>query len=130
MKKSLLLGLVVLVAAMSAYGQTVFGQTMTVKAKIAFPFTVEGKALPAGTYEFTLLTNGDTFRVQGEGKEVMATVVTRLGGDMRSAPKGTHLVFDKVGELCLLSEIWVPAEDGFMLLATKGAHAHKTVNVM
>jgi hypothetical protein len=65
--------------------------------------------------------------VQGEGKDVMATVLTRLGGEMRSMPKGTHLVFDKVGELNLLSEIWVPGEDGFLLLATKGLHAHKTV---
>jgi hypothetical protein len=125
MKKSLMLGLIVLVAALSAYGQT-----PTVKAKIAFPFTVEGKALPAGTYEFILQESGDAFRVQGEGKDVMANVITRLGGEMRSAPKGTHLVFDKVGELCLLSEIWIPEQDGFLLLATKGLHAHKTVNVM
>jgi hypothetical protein len=114
----------VLVATLSMYGQTV------VKAKVAFPFTVEGKALPAGQYVFTLQESGDVFRVVGEGKDVMATVVTRLGGEMRSAPKGTHLVFDKVGELYLLSEIWVPGEDGFLLLATKGVHAHKTVNVM
>ena len=124
MKKCLTLGLMVLVATLSMYGQTV------VKAKVAFPFTVEGKALPAGQYVFTLQESGDVFRVVGEGKDVMATVVTRLGGEMRSAPKGTHLVFDKVGELYLLSEIWVPGEDGFLLLATKGVHAHKTVNVM
>jgi hypothetical protein len=114
----------VLLATMSAYAQT------TVKAQITFPFTVEGKALPAGQYVFTLQESGDVFRVAGEGKDVMANVITRLGGDMRSAPKGTHLVFDKVGELYLLSEIWVPGTDGYLLLATKGLHAHKTVNLM
>jgi hypothetical protein len=124
MKKSLTLGLMVLLATMSAYAQT------TVKAQITFPFTVEGKALPAGQYVFTLQESGDVFRVAGEGKDVLATVLTRLGGEMRSAPKGTHLVFDKVGELYLLSEIWVLGTDGYLLLATKGLHAHKTVNLM
>jgi hypothetical protein len=122
-KVFLSLGLVLFFASMSAFGQT------TVKAKIDFPFTVEGKALPAGTYEFALQETGDVFRVMGEGKNVMAAVLTRLGGEMRLTPKGTHLVFDHVGETYLLSEIWVPGDDGYMLLATKGPHGHKTVNI-
>jgi hypothetical protein len=124
MKKRVFLSLamVLVFAAVSAYGQT-----PTVKAPIDFPFTVEGKVLPAGTYEFTKLETGDVFRVMGEGKSVMASVLTRLSGAMRTAPKGTYLVFDKVGENYLLSEIWVPGDDGYLLLATKGPHGHKTV---
>lgn len=114
--------LVVFLASMSMYGQT-----PTIKAMIDFPFTVTGKALPAGTYEFDKLDTGDVFRVTGEGMNIMANVITRLGGEMRSAPKESYLIFDKVGETYMLSEIWVPGDDGYLLLATKGPHGHKTV---
>jgi hypothetical protein len=125
MKKSFMLGLIAL-AAMSS----VYGQTRPVKAMIDFPFIVEGKTLPAGTYEFVLEETGDLFRIMGEGTTVLANVVTRRGGEMRSAPKGTHLVFDKVGNNYMLSEIWVPAADGYLVLASRGAHEHKTVDLM
>jgi hypothetical protein len=125
MKKSLTLVLVLLMSVLSAYART-----RTVMAQIDFPFTVADKAFPAGTYIFELQPSGDVFKVMGEGKVlVLANVLTRLGKEMRSAPKGAHLVFDKVGDDCSLSEIWAPGEDGFLLLATKGAHTHKLLVV-
>jgi hypothetical protein len=51
MKKQMfaLLGLSLMLATVSAYGQTV-----RVKANIPFNFTVTGATLPAGTYRFSL----------------------------------------------------------------------------
>jgi hypothetical protein len=104
--------------------------SMTLKVNIDFPFTVEGKVLPAGDYQFMRDDTGMAFRVQGKGKVgALAMIVTRLGGEMHTTPKDSHLVFDKIGDKYLLSEIWLPNEDGYLLLATKGKHEHKTLNV-
>ncbi len=118
-------GIFGLLAVMAAYGQH-----LPITAKIDFPFTVEGKALPAGQYEFVREAQGEAFRVQGEGKNAaMATIMTRLAGDMHTTPLDAHLVFDVVGGTYLLSEIWLTGEDGYMVLATKAKHEHKVMNV-
>lgn len=118
-------GLFLLLAVMSGYGQPA-----SAKAKIDFPFTAGGKVLPAGQYEFVRDATAPVFNVQGEGKNfVVAQVITRLAGAMHTTPEDAHLVFDKVGDTYFLSEIWVPGEDGYMILATKGQHEHKVVNV-
>lgn len=107
-----------------------YGQPASIKAMIDFQFTAGGQVLPAGEYEFKRDTTAPMFRVQGEGKNfVMAPVITRLAGAMHTTPQDAHIVFDKIGDTYLLSEIWIPGEDGFMLLATKGPHEHKVVNV-
>ncbi len=38
-----------------------------------------------------------------------------------------ELVFDKIGTKLELSEVWLPNQDGFLLLATKGRHEHAVV---
>jgi hypothetical protein len=120
------LGLFLLLAVSS-----VFGLQSSIKTNVEFSFTVGGKVLPAGEYQFQRNDPGTAFRVQGAGKNgVTVLIVTRLGGEMHATPKDAHLVFDKVGETYLLSEIWIPGEDGYLLLATKGKHEHKTLNVM
>lgn len=118
-------GLFALLAVMSGYGQE-----PSIKAKIDFPFTVEGKALPAGQYSFMRDTEAPVFRVQGEGKaDALATIVTRLSGEMHTTPQDAHLVFDVVGGTHILSEIWIPGEDGYMMHVEKGKHEHKVLNV-
>jgi hypothetical protein len=121
-------GLIALLAVMSGYGQQ-SGQP-SLKAKIDFPFTVEGQVLPAGQYEFVRDNKALVFRVQGEGKNyTLAPILTRIAGEMHTTPQDAHLVFDVVGDTHLLSEIWIPAEDGYLMLATKGQHGHKVINV-
>lgn len=124
-KIMLTVSLIALLGMMSAYGQP-----SSIKAKIDFPFTVEGKVLPAGQYEFVRDDAAQVFRVQGEGKtSALVPILTRLAGEMHTTPQDGHLVFDVVGETYLLSEIWIPAHDGYLLLATKGPHGHKVINV-
>jgi hypothetical protein len=127
-KIMLVLSLVALLAVTSGYGQT--SPPSSIKVKLDFPFTVAGKALPAGEYSFTLDNTTLVFRVQGQGQiGSVAPILTRLAGEMHTTPQDAHLVFDVVGGTYLLSEIWIPSEDGFLLLSTKGAHTHKVVNV-
>ncbi len=122
---------VILLGATLGYGQE-YGQ-LTITAKVDFPFTVEGKVLPAGDYQFVPEGTGEmvAFSVRSAGKTVaLAHVMTRLARDMHTTPADAHLVFDVVGDSHLLSEIWLAGtEDGCLVLATKGPHKHKVINV-
>ena len=125
-KIMLVVGLVALLAGVSGYGQ----QTVTLKAQIDFPFKVEGKVLPAGAYEFALDAQAMAFRVQGQGSNgALAPVMTRLAGAMHTTPQDAHLIFDVVGDTYILSELWIPGEDGYLVQMTKGVHTHKVINV-
>lgn len=118
-------GIFVLLAGMSMYAQP-----QALKAKIDFSFTVEGKVLPAGQYEFTRDSLAQVFRVEGEGKNIaLVPILTRLSGEMHTTPQDAHLVFDVVDGKYMLSELWIPGEDGYLVLATKGKHEHKVMNI-
>lgn len=107
------------------------GQSLALKAKIPFEFTVGGKVLPAGQYEFTTEKNSAVVRVKNPVKNtaVVVPVITRLAGEEHTTPQDSHFVFDTVGNTRILSEIWPVSGDGFMLAATKTRHQHSVVNV-
>jgi hypothetical protein len=125
---TVLLGVLLLLSAAVAYAQPI-----EVKAPIDFAFTVEGKLLPAGQYDFKRTDDGTAFRVQSVGKEakegVLAMIITRLAGEMRDLKKGAYLVFDNAGDTTMLSEIWFPGEDGYLVGVMKGKHTHKMVHM-
>jgi hypothetical protein len=124
-KIMLTVGLIALLAVTSGYGQE-----RALKAQIDFAFTVGNKVLPAGEYEFVRDKSADVFRVTDAGKNfVLASILTRTAGEMHTTPQDAHIVFDVVGDTHILSEIWIPGEDGYLLMATKGKHEHKVINV-
>jgi hypothetical protein len=94
-------------------------------------FNIEGKTLPAGQYEFFPDVQSSAMRVVGAGKgsSALAMIVTRMAAEIHTTPNDAHVVFDKVGDVYTLSEVWVPGQDGYMLNVTKGKHEHRTVNV-
>jgi len=53
---------------------------------------------------------------------------TRLAGGLYTTPKDAHVVFDKIGNAYVLSELWLPGEDGLLLHVTKEKHEHKVIN--
>jgi hypothetical protein len=125
-KIMLVVGLIALLGVVSGYGQ----QTYSLKAKIDFPFKAEGKMLPAGEYEFVRDAQAMVFRIQGQGKN-MATVpiLTQMASEIHTTAQDSHISFDVVGGTYILSEIWIPTEDGYLLQITKGPHTHKVINV-
>jgi hypothetical protein len=108
----------------------VYAQGLRVNAKIPFAFVTSGKTLPAGQYEF-LPNSDDPMKVTGAGKNagVLVPVLTRLGAAIHTTKQDSHIVFDKVGEVYTLSEVWIPGSDGWLLFSTKGKHEHRTVDV-
>lgn len=111
------------IAVIAAAG---FGQALQVKAQIDFPFTVEGKMLPAGAYDLIRDDTAAVFRVTDNGKnQAVAPVLTRIANMM---PSMAALVFDVVGDKYILAEVWIPGQDGYVVAVTKGKHEHKVVN--
>jgi len=121
----LTVGFFALLAAAAAYGQNA-----TIRAQIDFPFIVEGKTLPAGTYDFALDDTASVFKVTDGGKDMaVAQVLTRVAAGMHTSPADGHVVFDKMGEAYTLAEIWIPGQDGYVLAVTKAKHEHRIINV-
>ena len=125
---ALALGVVSLIALGSVYAAQSTAEVL--KAKIDFAFSVGNKVLPAGEYVFTKDEGAQAFRIQGAGNtRHMVNIITQLSGEVRANPKGAALVFDTVGDKYILSEIWIPGVEGFLVQVTKGAHTHKVVKI-
>jgi type 1 fimbria pilin len=119
MKKRLLVLLAALVVM--SYGLA-YAQTGTVK--IDFPFVANGKTLQPGTYTVTM-PNDNAVAFNGPGGKAVMIVMTQLG--RHDQDTDLEVVFDIVDGKYLLSEVWFPEHDGFLLLSTKQAHKHAVV---
>jgi hypothetical protein len=122
-----------LIAAMSLLVLTLgvvagYAQRGRASVEIPFSFTAGGSELPAGTYRIsTDPNNPGILRIRSEAgdKSALCTVMTRLSP---SESAKAQVVFDKVGEKRVLSEVYLPGSDGFQLAGTKGEHTHEKVS--
>lgn len=116
--RSVLVGLALLACASVAHAQS------EVKVDVPFAFKAGGTSFEPGQY--TLRTNDVDMTVEltpARGRAYPLLAETRLGGTGLPPTEG-RLVFDKVGDQHYLAEVWVPNEDGYLLLVTKGGHSH------
>ncbi len=108
------------------------GAAEVLKADIPFAFVagVDGKPFPAGAYEFDISRAEDKVSIRGPRGAVAAeTILTTLGPPLHSTADHAHLVFDKVGDACTLSELWEPNTDGLLVHVTRAKHDHQTVHL-
>ena len=123
------LGLSVLAASLPARAQGV-GQQIAFDIK--FDFTAEGKTVRAGEYVFTGSThrNGELSLKRTDGKfRMVLTPMTRLARQHQGDAPKASLVFDKVGDQRMLSEIWLPGPDGYLIRAAAGEEEHEVLEV-
>jgi hypothetical protein len=101
-----------------------FGQAHAVRVEIPYAFTVGSKALPAGTYTFSLAVDSPAWvEVKVDAATAArARIVTRLGGPTEF--QDGSLVFDKSDGTRVLSEVWIPGVDGILVHATPKGHSH------
>jgi cytochrome c553 len=111
--------LVTFLAVGPAFGQR--GQVERVQ--IPYEFTVGSKVLPAGTYTFSV---ADILVrvVSATGGEVRERIITRINGPNQFLRDGS-LVFDKTGGGHILSELWIPGEDGILLHSIPKDHSRE-----
>jgi len=116
--------------AVSAFAQAEF--------KVPFPLQAGGKKLGAGDYAVVKTTEGGLMLKQvSTGKETPIAVIERIAQPVPPVAE-PRLVFDEVGDFApsyteyitvyVLSEVWLPGEDGYRVHVTKGAHKTKVVN--
>lgn len=106
--------------------------------KVPFPLQAGGKKLAAGDYAVVKTAEGGLVLRQGStGKEIPLAVLERIAKP-EPAVAEPRLVFDEVGDFApsyteyltvyILSEVWLPGEDGYRIHVTKGAHKTKVVS--
>ena len=109
-------------------GSRAFAQ-QSVTATVPFDFVVSGTTHTAGTYDLRLTNNDQTFEFKGPSRNGgFAEVMTRIAGPEIHGSEG-RLVFDHVGGLYYLSEVWLPDQEGFLLYAVKEPHTHHAVKL-
>lgn len=102
-----------------------------VTANIDFPFVADGKTLPPGGYDLAESPDSSTFQLTptGTGPSIFLLPVTRLAAPETPVTEA-RLVFDRVGNMDYLSEIWMPGQDGFLFHITKEKHTHHVVKAV
>lgn len=128
MKHPLRILAVTLALAMTSGASIAYAQQqMTFDA--TFAFRLGNQVHQAGQYSVTVNADQEILSfapVKGTANAVL--VQTRLA-EPESPLSGGHIVFDKVGDLYYLSEVWIPGYDGFLLHSTKDKHIHAKVKL-
>ncbi len=114
---------------------------------VPFAFAVGSKSLPVGNYDFyggkgdlsanmlhdfSGAADDVTLYIFGGsvGMSATASVIARLpAAGIPKSPKDAHVVFDKIGDKYILSEVWIPGFDGFVLASTKEKHERRILDV-
>ncbi len=102
-------------------------QDVTV-VNVPMKFTVGTKTMEPGRYELRLNDERTmvTMSPAAKGAGIVIPTITRLAVQQPIADG--KIVFDKVGDMYYLSEIWLPTEDGFLVKDTKQPHQHHIVS--
>ncbi len=135
MKRKAMATVVALAVLLGAGVASAFAQA---EFKVPFPLQAGGKKLGAGDYAVVKAAEGGlTLRQVSTGKETPVAVIERIAQPVPPAAE-PRLVFDEVGDFApsyteyitvyILSEVWLPGEDGYRVHVTKGAHKTKVVN--
>ena len=122
-------GIAVLALSLSAFAQSGGREIVT---QVPFEFSAGEKTFPAGTYKFVHRPGGmPELQIRSEDGKTGATLgpVTRLARQHTGDAPEASLVFDTVGTQRFLSEVWLPAQDGFLVRTTKESHEHAVVEV-
>jgi len=102
------------------------------RVQIPFAFSAGGKDFSAGQYELRVTQqNEQVIRVtSSDGKNgALVNVLNRTAGAIHTTPQDAHVVFDVLDGRHILSEVWFPEEDGYMLNTLKEKHTHEIINV-
>jgi cytochrome c553 len=116
------ISLLTLLAVASAHGQGV----TVLRANVPFAFEANGTPLPAGTYQFQYRVSDRSLVIGGaKTGNVRLPIITQLSGF--SVLRDAGLVFNSFEGRHVLSEIWIPGEDGLLVSVTPKQHTHDMV---
>jgi cytochrome c553 len=111
-----------LLGAASAYGQT----STVLRANVPFAFEAGGRSFPTGSYQFTIHSGERSLVLRGaKGGDMRLLIITQLAGG--SFFRDAGLVFDSFGDQHVLSEVWIPGQEGVLVSGTPKGHTHERV---
>jgi cytochrome c5 len=99
------------------------------RVEIPYPFTVSvaSHEFPAGIYTVSL--NDSLLVMQSStGAQVRQMIITRLSGPNAFLQAGS-LVFDDTGGRHILSEVWLPDEDGALVYSIPKGHTRSVLSL-
>jgi len=102
-------------------------QTPAQNLNIPFDFVVGNKSYPAGEYEVNHANMDVPAVTLRSGKTVIDAIVITWLARPETDLTMVKLVFDKVGDKRILSEVWMPGQEGLLIHAQKGKHEHEIV---
>ncbi len=95
----------------------------------SFPFRLGKIVHPAGRYTVAVNQNEAVLSLEpAKGAANVAPIQTRLAEPEPASE--AKVVFDKVGDLYYLSEVWMPGYDGFLMSSTQQQHTHVKVKMV
>ena len=121
----LLVGISVAVA-LAIFTGGAWAQAQAPSMKIGFDFLAAGKELSSGKYTIEVTPAGHVvLRAEKGGAVADLTPLKSLGrGDNVQEPK---LVFDTIGSVRVLSEVWLPGQDGYLVGTSSGPHEQEVL---
>jgi hypothetical protein len=117
--------------AATLFATLVLGQdSPTLRVKIPFEFKAGGKSFQAGSYVIKKAAAGGMINFSpSDGKGGASLVI--ITSIARSSEADDHLLaFDKVNGERILSEVWLPGQEGAVVYADKGEHKHELVRLV
>ncbi len=96
------------------------------RIQIPYPFTVSSTHLPAGAYTLTVNEYRLVLR-SSTGEEASPSIITRLSGPNPFLQAGS-MVFDSTGGQNILSEVWLPGQDGLLVYSIPKGHTRAVLS--
>ena len=127
--KKLLSTLVAASALVVGAGSLATAADLLATGDIPFAFRAGDASLPAGKYDVlrqSATSNVLILRDNAVNKSVMVSFKTRLSP---RASGNAELVFDKDAGGLYLTEVYVPAADGYFVEGARGPHTHESVKL-
>ena len=123
--KRALIGIGVAIAV-AAFAGGAWAQSQAPSMKIGFGFYAGGKQLDSGKYAVEVTPAGHVvLRAEKGGAVADLTPLKSLGrNDDVKQPK---LVFDTIGSVRFLAEVWLPGQDGYQVGSASGDHEQEVV---
>lgn len=100
---------------------------MTIKVSVPFSFTVGGKEMASGPYQFRLEGTDQTLLSIVDARGGKATTLSPMTRLANLGSSKVQVVFDVSDGKHYLSEIHVPGIDGFAFEGAPGKHTHAEV---
>jgi hypothetical protein len=125
MKRQVVRNCVVIAAVLFAGSAWAQPQAQAPSVHVGFSFFAAGKALQAGTYAVDFASNGNVVLTPDKGGD--AVEVPQIKALSHRNVQKPELVFDRVGSVMFLSEVWLPGKGGCQVGTVEDSQERETV---